>query len=537
PAVDEVHLVPSYGPGPSTVVAADQGAPEASSLWEGPYARTVVPVTFQLPEDLAPGLYDIVIPNVDKARRALAVYEAWPETPRIVLVADTQTGDPRALSDGFHGMTGIHPLAPHESHPEDLVLPPDPEPMNEALADTYGVDLYRMDIDPSKRWSAYRAAIEQINALAPDLVLFSGDLNFAQMVPGSYHVEYEESWALINGGEGVDGTPYEGFHAPTLLSPGNHDGYAANGEDGLAFWMAYFGPPAFRTTFSNITFVSINTYDWSELDRLGASYAVSAWGGQVRGEQMTWLRQALCEANGGEVHTDPPAPFGMTCLGQEDRRVITFAHHSPSWVQDDYRTGYGGVCAQAPCQGTPGVEQVTRGAISYTTTDQGWSGENRLELRDTLREFAVDLHAAGHTHRDRIARDLGEGTILEVPQEHREGLDVQALHLVTEDGQVSVPDQTWAFERMRDAPGPLYVETTTTASDTTSYFGYRPVTWHTSEQAFPDGALGIPPFEMGYPMTRELLDEIANDPDRWNPDHAELGLFSTPTFLPGPEGH
>lgn len=534
--VSQVTLVPSYGDGPEVLVHVGQGGLEQSQVWEGPYTRDVIPLTGEIPQEAAPGLYDIEVEHVDdEARRAVQIYEAWPEEPRIVLVADTQTGDPRAMEDGFHGSTGIHPLSPHETHPDDLVLPPDPHPFNNATEQTLGIDVLNVELEPGDRWWAYRAAIHRINAMdpAPDMVLFSGDLTFGQLVPGSYHAEYEEAWALLNGGTAADGTTYEGFHVPTLLSPGNHDAYAANGEDGFAFWEAYFGPRAFVTSFSNVTLAAINTYDWSELDRMGITYAVSAWGGQVREEQLTWLRTELCEATGGTVDDDHDAIAEVGCIGGGHGRVVTFSHHSPSWIQDPWEEQYDGAYQQCPCQGTPVLEQVGRGIVTFTTTDQDWSGDGRLELRDTLREFGVDLHAAGHTHQDRVARDIGDGTIVETPQIDREELDVRELHVVQEDGTAQEIGFEEGKQLFHQGTGPLYVETTTTASGTDAYWGYKPVIWHTGPHDMPADALGIPPFEMGYPMTQDLLDQIAGEPDRWNPDHAELGLFSTPTFLPG----
>lgn len=523
-----VRLVSSFGEGGQAVPVDAQGV-QASERWEGPYARDVVVLTGAVPETLDPGLYDIEIPSIDaSARRALSVHEEWPDRPQIVLLADTQTGDPRALADGFEGSSGIHPLAPHESDPH---VPPDPGPLNESLNRTFGVDVVNLEIDPADRWGAYRAAIERVNQLDPDLVLFSGDLNFGQLYPGSWHVEYEEAWALLNGGTGVDGTTYEGIHAPTLVSPGNHDGYIQSGEDGLAFWQAYFGPPAYSTSFSNITFVSVNTYDWSELDRMGAAYAVSAWGGQVRGEQLSWLRAELCQANGGTPTDDGDAIAGVGCEGAGDERVVTFAHHSPSWVQDEWNKSYGGYCLTVPCQGTPVAEQFARGFNGFTDTGQAWSGENRLELRETFREFDVDLHAAGHTHRDRVARDVGDGTIVETPQQQRPGLSPTQLHRVQPDGTASEIPYEEGEDLLRNGTGPLYIETTTTASETDEYFGFRPVAWHPSPAAFPEDARGIAPFETGFPMTQELLDQLANEPSHWNASHAELGLFSTPTFL------
>jgi hypothetical protein len=144
----------------------------------------------------------------------------------------------------------------------------------------------------------------------------------------------------------------------------------------------------------------------------------------------------------------------------------------------------------------------------------------------------VDLHLPGHTHVDRVARDTGQGTIVETPQKDRPGLDVTKLHEVTRDDEARVPDQDEARAKLlghthdenADAPGPLYLDTTTAASGTDPYFGHRGIVWHPSPDAFPEDALGVPPLETGVAMDAATLEELAREPDRWNPDRDELGL-------------
>lgn len=545
----EVKLVPSFGDGP-TVSAAVAGASTGfvpSHRWEGPYQRDVLQLAVTVPGEAPEGLYDIEVPHVDdRARRAVSVYHEWPDEPEIVVVADPQVTDPRAVGDGMEDATGVNPFSPHTTTREDLESDNDLRALSDAMNDTWGIDLLGLNADLEERWRIYQEAIEQINERDPDLVLFSGDLNFG-WGPNLWRVEYEEGWALLNGGPNTYGATYEGFRVPTVLAPGNHDAYTEAGEDGLEYWKAYYGPPAFETTFGNTSIVSVNTYDWSELDRFGLSYAVSAWGGQIRDAQLQWLRETLCQAHGGTPTPDEGAIAGVACpdLGDtSDSRVVTFAHHSPSWQQDLYNETtqgpipYGEFAERT--KGVPGAEQLFRGAVSFTTTDQAWSGEARLETRETLRELDVDAHFAGHTHRDRVARDVGNGSIVEVPQKHREGMDVTRLQLVHPDppGDVAESlDQDRARDLLlgeahapgADGPGPIYVDTTTTASGTGQYFGWRNVTWHLSEGDMPDGAHGIPPLETGAPMNATQIQELAREPARWNASHADLGLFSVPT--------
>lgn len=539
---DTIDLVPSNGHEDATPIEATVQAVSAdrvaSQLWEGPYERSVFAIEVTVPEDPGadyPVLYDVEIPQIGEARepRAVSVYDAWPDEPEIAVVADPQVTDPRAVGDGMAAATGVDPFAPHET--EEIEEDPDLAALNTAINRTLGVDLIEMRADLDDRWQAYQDAIQRINERDPDLVLFSGDMAFG-WGPELYRLEYEEAWSLLNGEGNAYDVDYEGFEVPTVLAPGNHDAYVNVAEDGFAYWTSYFGPPAFDTTFGDVHIVSVNTYDWSEMDRQGASYAVSAWGGQVREAQFDWLEDTLCS-------------------GEHDR-TVTFAHHSPSWQQDLYnesnppgvdddRAPYGEFAEET--EGIPLAEQFFRGFVAFTTTGQGWSGENRVETRDLLRACDVDAHFAGHTHRDRVARDIGNGSIVEVPQKDREGMNVTRLQLVhpRDPGEAGDRFQAIDQERARElllghdhaddatGPGPVYFDTTTTSSGTSQYFGWRNVTWH--DGAFPDGALGIPPFETGVPMTDERLDALANDPDRWNPDHADLGLYSVPTY-PGDGG-
>lgn len=390
--------------------------------------------------------------------------------PRIVVIADPQIGDPRALQ------------AAAEDQAPERVVP--------ILDGTLGDG----DADRAGRWKAVHAAFAQARALDPDFVLVAGDLAFGQLVPGSYALEYEELWRVLALAD-----------VPMFVAPGNHDGYVSNGQDGFAYWRAYLGPtytlaPAVPGTWVLV----LNTYDWSGMDRLGASYAVSAWGGQVRDAQLAWASGALAQLRSA----------------QPDARILAVSHHSPSWRQDPFAPSAAGI---------PVAEQVERGAITFTTTDQGWIGENRLPLRSLLRAQDIEIAFAGHTHHDRVARDDGTGAIVGTTQTldaMPPGFDPRALHYWTpDDAPIPGYSQPQLAALLREGSGPLYVDTTTAMSETDQYWGYRPVTIAYDAEGRLDLA------RIGHPLTLAELDTLAAHPERYNITHASLGLFSKPLQL------
>lgn len=432
----------------------------------------------------APGLYDLHLDHasgssefserqvnavriMDPARyAALASGDAQ---PRIVVLADPQIGDPRAALESAQQ---------------------DPSRLRRDLHGVFGDG----STEPSGLWTAMRTALEEARAMDPDFVLIVGDLGFGQLAPGSYAAEFEEIWRVLARAE-----------VPLFVAPGNHDGYVSNGQDGYAYWRAYIGPlytlaPAVPGTHVLV----LNTYDWSDMDRLGVSYGVSTWGGQVREEQLAWATDAL-----GKLRNASP-----------NARILALMHHSPSWRQDPW---------SPVAEGVPALEQIERGLRTYTSTDQGWIGAGRLPLRDLLRVSNIEVAFAGHTHHDRIARDDGQGGIIGTWQTESAmpaGFDYRQLHYWTRDDVVTTgATQEQLADLMRLPTGPFYVDTTTTMSEGNEYWGYRPVEFRYDAS----GRLDLATF--GYPMTQEELDELALAPEMYNASHASLGLFSKPLRL------
>jgi len=106
------------------------------------------------------------------------------------------------------------------------------------------------------------------------------------------------------------------------------------------------------------------------------------------------------------------------------------------------------------------------------------------------------------------------------------------LHYLRRDDTL---DATWSQHELgsilhEPEHGPLFVTTTTVSSvlkgpdwGLGSYWGWR---LGTLRRVGP----GFDPVDLGYPATREMLDALAERPEKWNPGHAEFGVFSYPSY-------
>jgi 3',5'-cyclic AMP phosphodiesterase CpdA len=214
------------------------------------------------------------------------------------------------------------------------------------LADFHIGDPRGLIEDPKEifGWKASRKTIEEINLLNPDFVIISGDLTFGQLYPFEYTFEYQTCYEIL-----------QEFNVPTYLCPGNHDGYVQTFLDGFKFWEEYFGPLYYSFDYHNTHFISINSYDWPAISRLGFSYLVFNWGGSVQNDQIRWIEQDLYD------HSDAD-------------QTILMLHHNPLWD---------------------------------TTHDSlvGNGYHNQDKLLDLIRSNGVDAVFAGHVHYDNSTID------------------------------------------------------------------------------------------------------------------------------------
>lgn len=195
-------------------------------------------------------------------------------------------------------------------------------------------------------WKAARKVIEEVNLIQPDFVLISGDLTFGQFYPFEYTIEYKKCYDIL-----------QEFDVPTFLCPGNHDGYVQTGQDGLRFWEDTFGPLYYSFDYGDTHFLSVNSYDWPKIDRIGFSYIVFNWGGSVQEEQMDWIAEDLNDNSDAE-------------------QTLMMMHHNPLWD-------------------TTGDSLVKKGY------------QGRDELLNIIRSNGVDGVFAGHVHYDDVTIDNG----------------------------------------------------------------------------------------------------------------------------------
>jgi predicted phosphodiesterase len=488
-------LRPSFGETDICVELDRTGPVERadSAIWTDAEAEpeTFAVAEFQLPpvgrRVFVPDLYDLQVcwdGGQDHQPRAVDINDALPEEPTIAVIADPQIADPRALQTGAE-----------ESANKQAI-----DPVVTRTRRTTG------DGTADSRWNATQTAIQEVNLLDPDLVLVAGDLTFGQDAPGKYYAEYEEAWRVLNR-----------VQAPTYSVLGNHDAYVQSGIDGKALYRETFGPFYYSVNVGDdLHIVALDTYDWNVLDRTGGSFAVSSYGGLVRDVQYEWLLDDL-------------EPW---VSGERDGTVLGLGHHNPSWQWDgDYPPA-------DETRGTPGAEQFGRGT-RFFTTGQAWTGlRHQFDLRALFDAADVSAFFAGHSHRDRISRTVpstGEfADVVETPGPHSPN-DGQYHYVEYEDRDgdgrpegevVEGPSQAELADRILDGEGTLYVNSTTSASSTGQYWGWRPLSVDTRT-----GDIAIATEEYGYPATGEFLADRAVYPDSWNPDHSDVGLYSHPSYL------
>lgn len=402
-------------------------------------------------------LFDLTVAwpdGSDQQPRAVALTDDFPDDPTFAVIADPSVGDPRPVQEGAR----------------DVVTEGSVDPLIHRTAHTIGAGT------DGERWAALNRAIDDVNLMDPDVVFVTGDLTFGLHTRGVPY-EYEEIYRLVNR-----------LRAPTYVTPGNHDLYTFDTQDsvtvadGWDVWPEMFGPLHYGVDIADdLHLVSINTFDWAQQERLPADRDEGdiRSGGQIRDEQLAWLRDHLSEYRARR-------PNGA---------IVTIAHHDPSWMQNRHP----------------------------------WEGVNRLALRDLLADMRIGVHFSGHKHNDRVARYY-RGDVVETNGQNDGAIG--QLHYVRRDDTI---DDSFSQERLgrtlrAPAHGPLFVTTTTAASGLEDeewglggYWGWRFGTL--DRQGF-----SYDPIDFGYPATREFLDANAERPDNWNPDHAQFGLFSYPSY-------
>ena len=330
-------------------------SPQPSKYWVGECAKQVYVVSAKIPAfadepKLAERMYDLEISwsgNSDKQPHSVKVIDRFKSDYRYVVLADLHTGDPRPFTE--------------DRSPDDF-------------QDTWG-----------KYWSLdmQLQAINEINMINPEFVLCCGDQVLGQMFPNEYGAGVSFPYEAGNGYNYTLGDEYRIFYelalkfeVPVFFVVDNHDGYVQGTDDGLEYWKAMIGPLYYSFDYGTTRYVALNTYDWTQLDRQGASVGVSAWGGQVREQEMQWLDKELASAKA--------AGAGIVCFG----------HHSPHWPEDQW---YG----KNYTDGVPAAEQIDR-ALETVAQGQRWTGEGRDAMLALCKKYGVSIFYAGHIHCDEV---------------------------------------------------------------------------------------------------------------------------------------
>ncbi|PLR84892.1 metallophosphoesterase family protein [Bacillus sp. V33-4] len=333
-------------------------------------SSTIYDVTVKIPNDVPEKLYDLEVSYTGNGKRitddqphSVKVVNEFKKDFTFMHVTDTHVGSPRNLGD--HG-------DPAATEPAQLI------------------EAGLWNPDPEKRWLYLQKAIKEVNLMNPDFVVVTGDLMFGQMNPQEYIYEYEETYKFL-----------QKLNVPVYLVPGNHDYYAQDATlaDGAKYWEQYFGPQYFSFNYGPYAhFIGYNSFDWHKFDRSGhGTLSVPTWGGQIREEQLNWIKQDLADneknAQAGQVR-------GL------------FSHHNPLWQDreiwphddaevQEYWKQYDG-------QHNPQrLDTLMLGEKLGLKYDQQWHGENAIELIDVMQQHKVNISLHGHTHVDNVTEKDG----------------------------------------------------------------------------------------------------------------------------------
>ncbi|MCA0984755.1 metallophosphoesterase [Halobacillus yeomjeoni] len=345
-----------------------QDISSGTSHWKD--SSKIYEVTVQIPEEVPEELYDLEVEytangqrKTDEQPHSVQVVEQFNKDFEFLHLTDTHVGSPRNL--GNHDDTST--VDPGRTKEAGMWTP-----------------------DEDSRWLYLQKAIKEVNMKKPDFVVVTGDLMYGQMNPQEYIYEYEETYRML-----------KKLEVPVYLVPGNHDYYAQDATlaDGAKYWEKYFGPQYFSFDYGPYAhFIGYNSFDWHKFDRSGhGTVSVPTWGGQIRQEQLDWVKQDLKD-NAKNAH--PNQIRGL------------FSHHNPLWrdreiwPEDDPDVQK--YWKQYDEQHNPQTaETLALGEKLGIEYDQQWHGENAKELMDIMERNDVDLSLHGHTHIDDISKKNG----------------------------------------------------------------------------------------------------------------------------------
>ncbi|MCA0986980.1 metallophosphoesterase family protein [Guptibacillus algicola] len=355
-AVTETHSLP--------VKDIDIG----KSHWKD--SEKIYDVTVTIPEDIPEELYDLQVEYTANGQRHSD------EQPHSVNVVDEYEKD----------FEFLHLTDTHIGSPRNLGNQDDPSTVDPGRTKEAGM----WNPNEDDRWLYLQKAIKEVNLKNPDFVVVTGDLMYGQMNPQEYIYEYEETYRML-----------QQLEVPVYLVPGNHDYYAQDATlaDGAKYWENYFGPQYFSFDYGPYAhFIGYNSFDWHKFDRQGhGTVSVPTWGGQIREEQLDWVKQDL------EKNAQTAQPNQIRGL---------FSHHNPLWRDRDIwpkeDPDVQKYWEQYDAKHNPqSIETLALGEKLGIEYDQQWHGENAHELIDVMKQHNVDISLHGHTHIDDVTKEDG----------------------------------------------------------------------------------------------------------------------------------
>lgn len=345
-----------------------QKAEAGESYWKK--SSSIYNVTVQIPDSVPEKLYDLEVSFTGNGKRITD------EQPHSVKVVDTYKKD----------FTFLHLTDTHVGSPRNLGDPDNVSGTDPALAKEAGM----WDPDEKKRWLYLQKTIKEVNLASPDFVVVTGDLMYGQMNPQEYIYEYEETYRVL-----------QKLNVPVYIVPGNHDYYAQDATlaDGAKYWEQYFGPQYFSFDYGPYAhYIGYNSFDWHKFDRSGnGTVSVPTWGGQIRDEQLNWVKEDLAS------NAESAQPGQIKGL---------FSHHNPLWRDRDIwpqsDPEVQNYWKQYDAQHNPqSLSTLLLGEKLGIKYDQQWHGENAQQLVDVMKQFNVTLSLHGHTHTDDVTEKDG----------------------------------------------------------------------------------------------------------------------------------
>ncbi|MDR7071293.1 metallophosphoesterase family protein [Fictibacillus barbaricus] len=333
---------------------------KGSSYWKE--SSSIYEVTVSIPDDVPEELFDLQVAYTGDGSR----------------ITDDEPNSVKIIKEFKKDFTFIHLTDIHVGSPRNVS-----DPNNATEAGMWDPDL-------KKRWLYLQKTIRQVNLLKPDFVVLTGDLMFGQMNPKEYIYEYEETYRIL-----------KQFNVPVYIVPGNHDYYAQDATlaDGAKYWEQYFGPQYFSFDYGPYAhMIGYNSFDWDKFDRQGhGTVSVPTWGGQVREQQMDWIKKDLAENK-------------ATASAEQIKGL--FSHHNPIWRDRDiWPTSDPEVVdywKEYDAKHNPqNLTTLIKGEKIGNTYDQQWHGEGAHELIDVMKQNNVDISLHGHTHVDNITEQDG----------------------------------------------------------------------------------------------------------------------------------